>query len=272
MKASLHQRYADNILIGAGVSSSPSPMATYSEATLLTHRPGDRVRWSSGTVTIHFTIGGSPSTPARADLLVIPVWNVDAGGSPGVAVLESDAGMSVPIDVPEMLPSGIPRTTGVDLTVLEPDESKRTSDGFDLIITGNSENLIMGGAVLLYGPKRSFIERDWHFGFGRTQRYFSTVHENDYGTDLVSTRRTRQRSYQLSTICTDAEALEFEQMIDANLGNGLPATLWPIPDVYEAFFGRFEEAFTQRIKTDGAEDAVEFSLTFTEISKGKPVA
>lgn len=270
MLPSLHARYDDNILIGASVTATPAPMATYTESTLLTHRPADRVKWSaSGTYRIRFTnIGGtSPGTPARADLLVIPASNID-----GTLTLESDDGMNVAIALPSTMPSRIPRTIAADLSLLDTNDAHRLSDAFDLVITGNSVPLTMGGAVLLYGPKRPFVDRDWRVGFDRSAEYFSTRHDNDYGTDLVSPRKTRRRSYRLSTICTDAEALELELWADDNFGDGLPATLWPIPDVYEAFFGRLERTISQRIKADGADDGVEMSLLFTEISKGKPIA
>jgi hypothetical protein len=276
MTPSIHQRYGDDILIGATATSSPAPMATYDDATLLTHRPGDRVRWPSGTVSIQFDLGagspvGSPAGDMQADVLVIPCWNVDGGGSPSIVTLTSSTGMNVEIPVPAMLPSGIPRTTAADLTVLEPDDAKRTASQFTLTVTGNSVDLIMGGAVMLYGPKRAFTTYDWHVGFTKNQRGYVIRHDNEYGTDLVSPLRTKTRQYVLTTICTEAEALDLELWADANYGSGLPGTIWPIPDVYEAFFGRLEDVNAQTIRLGGS-DAVEVSLTFTEISKGKPVA
>ncbi len=115
MQPSIFQRYDDDILIGATVVASPSPMASYSADTLLTHRPADRVRWDSGspdgtTVELVFTLGagmGSPPTN-RADLLVVPCWNVDGGGSPAIVRLTCDGGMDVAIPVPAMMPSKTP--------------------------------------------------------------------------------------------------------------------------------------------------------------------
>lgn len=272
MQPSLFQRYDDNILIGCSVSSDPDPMATYSIDTLLTHRPADRVRFGSpgspADYRIRFSLGGgSPSPAQRADLLVIPCANID-----GTLTLESDTGMSVAITLPSAMPSGIPRTIAADLSLLETDATKRTSNAFDLVVNGNSADLILGGAVLLYGPKRTFDERDWRFGFTRSMRGRVIAHENDYGTDLVLARRTRTRSITVSTLCTDAEALDLENWADANFGSGLPGLLWPIPDQYEAYFGRLEDVHTQKVKVEGAPDAVDITLTFAEISKGKPVA
>lgn len=264
MLPSIHQRYTDNILIGATATSSPVPMATYSDATLLTQRPADRVRWSSGTVTIHFDL---PSA-MRADLLVIPCWNVIDESEP-VVTFESDTGMSVPIAVPTMMPSGIPRTTAVDLTLLEVDGAKRTADDFDLIVDGNVANLIMGGAVLLYGPKRTFADSEWEWGFTREHQYFSTAHENDYGADLVSTRRTRRRTVNVSTQASPDDAETIELWADANFGNGLPGLVWPRPDTYEAYFGRADAVIRQQANPG---DAIGIAFAFTEISKGKPVA
>ncbi len=281
MNPSIHQRYADDLLIGATVTATPSPMATYDEATLLTHRPADRVRWegSPTDVEIQFDLGNSPGSPLgspsgdrQADVLVIPCWNVEGGTSPSLVRLTSSTGMDVEIAGPVMLPSGIPRTWAADLTVLEPDETKRTASQFTLIIAGNPVPLIMGGAVMLYGPKREFTDRDWHVGFTNSQRGYVIAHQNEYGTDLVSPLRTKTRQYALTTICTESEALDLELWADANYGSGLPGTIWPIPDLYEAFFGRLEDVNTQTIRMEGQADAVQLSLIFSEISKGKPVA
>ncbi len=281
MEPSIFQRYTDDLLIGATVTASPTPMATYSADTLLTHRPADRVRWdavSPNIYEIQFDLGinagsplGSPSGDQQADILVIPCWNVDGGTSPSVVRLTSSTGMDVEIAVPAMLPSGIPRTTAADLTVLETDTAKRTASQFTLIIEGNSVPLIMGGCVLLYGPKRTFTDRDWLTGFQRAQTGFKVAHQNEYGTDLVFPLRTRQRSYTVSTICTAQEAEDLELWADANFDAGLPGLIWPIPDVYEAYFGRLADVNTQTIRVGGNDDANEFALTFTEISKGKPV-
>lgn len=272
MARSIHQRYDDDILIGAGVTATPTPMATYSASTLVTHRPADRVRWgapgSPNQYRIRFHLGGgSPAPSQRADVLIIPVSNID-----GTLHLESDTGMNATIPIPTMMPSGIPRTIAADLTLLEVNATKRTSNAFDLVINGMSVDLTMGGAVMLYGPKRTFAHRDWRFGFTRALRSYVTRHENEYGTDLVSPLRTRTRSIIVSTVCTEAEALDLELWADANFGSGLPGLLWPKPDVYEAYFGRLDDVHTQTLNDKGANDAVQISLTFTEISKGKPVA
>ncbi len=280
MEPSIFQRYTDDLLIGATVTASPSPMATYTEATLLTHRPADRVRWdgSPTDVEIQFDLGinagsplGSPSGDQQADLLVIPCWNVDGGTSPSLVRLTSSTGMDVEITVPVMLPSGIPRTTAADLTVLEPDATKRTASQFTLIIAGNSVPLIMGGCVCLYGPKRTFIDRDWRAGFQRSQQGYIVRHQNDYGTDLVFPLRTRTRALVMSTMCTADEAEALELWADANFDAGLPGLIWPIPDLYEAYFGRLADVNTQTIRVEGQVDANEVAVTFTEISKGKPV-
>lgn len=267
---SIFQRYTDNLLIGASVETTPAPSTTYDADTLLLQQPGSRVLFPSGSVSMQFTTGGgSPSPTGRADLLVIPVWNVDAGSA--VARISCAAGMDVAIEVPAMMPSGIPRTTAVDLSVLEPDAAKRTDSVFTIDVTSNSANLIMGGAVLLYGPKRTFTDRDWHWGFTRGQEGKNIVHENDHGTDLVYPRRTMKRHTVLQTLATDDEAEDLELWADANFGNGLPGFLWPVPDKYpgRAMFGRLESVNTQQTEYD---DAVSMAITFSEISKGKPVA
>jgi hypothetical protein len=265
-QASILQRYTDDLLIGATATSSPAPVTSYSDATLLTHRPSARVRWdlpSPSVIDIHFALAAS----GRADVLVIPVWNVDAGSS--VASLTSGSGMNVPIAVPTMPPSGIPKTTAVDLTVLETDAAKRTSNSFHLIITGNSVPLTMGGAVMLYGPKRELPDRDWQWNFvkRRIAKNSGPV-VNDYGEDYVVNLEARLREIDVSILASDADAAEIDDWIDANFGNGLPGLLWVTPEEREAYFGRIQDTTES---TPIFTDAVQRKLTFRELSKGEPV-
>jgi hypothetical protein len=271
MSSSIHQRFSDNILIGASVVATPTPLTTYSASTLLTYRPADRVRWGSpgspNQYRLRFHLsGGSPAPKQQADVLVIPCSNIS-----GSLHLTSDDGMNVSITIPTMLPSGIPRTIAADLTTLDTNASHRTSNAFDLVINGMTTDLIMGGAVLLYGPKRTFTNRDWQYGFQQAQTGYAVRHQNDYGTDLTFPLRTRTRQLTLKTTCSVADALDLELWADTNYGDGLPGFVWPKPGTYEGMFGRLQPTQSQTIRINTT-TYVQVGLTFNEISKGKPVA
>jgi hypothetical protein len=262
MSAPILQRYHDNLLIGATITSTPAPLTSYSDATMLDHRPSERVRWNAVTVDIRLAL----ATSGRADVLVIPVSNIDAGSSH--LVLESDTGMSVAIPVPAMMPSGIPRTLAVDLTLLEPNATKRTSNGFNLVVSYNSDDLVMGGALMLYGPKREITTMDWSRGVTRRRQGLVAETPNDYGSDYVQNFEARTRAIDLATVASDAELAEIEAWVDANFGRGLPALIWPQPATGEAIFGRIREPFSV---TQQFADYNDVKLTVDELGKGKPV-
>lgn len=263
-RPSLLERYEDNILVDATLVASPAPMTSYDEATLLTHRPSARVRWGVGgspgpDVNLRFDLPAS----ARADILVIPVWNAD-----GTVTLQSDAGMNVTIPLVAIPTNGLPKTLVVDLRLLDTNASNRTSDGFDLDITGQTVELTIGGAVLLY-TAREFPERDFRWGFTQRSKGNVIEHSNDHGTDLVYALRTINRSIELSTLASEADRTAIEDWFEANFGRGLPGFLWLDPDGRNrASFGRAELVLEQ---SDTFEEAIEISLTIDELGKGKPL-
>lgn len=263
---SLFQAYDDNILVGSTLSSNPSVMDSYDLQTLLEHRPSRRVRWdvpSPNTVNIRADL----STPKQADLLVIPIWNADAGSS--VVTLTNDDGLNVVIPVPAMPSHGIARTLAVDLRALQPNALIRTSNGFNVIVTGNSVALVMGGFLALYGPVRTFSERDFQWGIRRDPLGYAAVHQNNRGAELVQPWRTLGNTYELTAVVTDAERAALIEWAESNFIGGLPCFIWVDPDGRNVpIVGLLKSMPTE----DQFTDAIGITFTVSELSKGKPVA
>lgn len=268
-RPTLIERYEDNILVGATVTATPAPMDSYDENTLLTHRPSARVLFGGDgspgpDINLRFDLDPD-AFPAggRADILVIPVWNAD-----GTVTLTNDAGLNETIPLLSLPSNGLPRTLAVDLRVLEPLAATRTSDGFNLIIAGQSEALVMGGAVMLY-TAREFPDRDFRWEFKQRIRGNVIEHVNDHGTDLVYSLRTMNRSIDLTTLASEDDRDALEEWFEANFGRGLPCFVWLDPDGRNRpYFGRVSLTFDE---SDTWHEAIEISLTIDELGKGKPV-
>lgn len=264
-RPSLFARYDDNAVIGAVITATPAPATSYDEDVLALCRPSKRILWalpSPNTVTIRVVPDGSK----RVDVVVIPVCNAD-----GSIVITSSTGLNANLGLPVITPSGMSKTLAVDLRALEPDEAKRTSSAwFDLTFSGMSDALLLGGFLGLYGPARPFIDRDFRWGFGESRRGYEAASENDHGTEYVATRRTQGRSFQLTALGSEADRDVVDDWVDANFVGGLPAFVWIDPDGRNVpIVGHVDGDVTF---TDVVDEAIDITIPFRELGKGKPVA
>lgn len=254
---------ADDYILGdAVITASVAPSTTYDLATLGSLLPAARVRWGVGTVTITFTLGSA----RRADAFALPVHNLDAGS--GVLTLTNGAGLSQVVPVPVMPPSRIPRTIVLDLTIGTPSAGTRTSDVWHLVISGNSVNVTLGGAVWLGGPWR-VPGRNYLWNPQRGRDHHQTRTPNEYGTEYVVDYATMTRSLTVAfDIATDVDRQLLEDIDDASHGGALLTLFWPDPAVNDALLGRLPVKFTD---TPQWLNLTKVPVTFTEVSKGKPV-
>lgn len=269
--AAIFQSAEQNILAGAHLHASVNPSTGYDLAVLGYLRPDMRVKWDVGTVTIDFEVlpdGLSPPTPARGDIFVLPMHNLD-GGSPNLARLTNDSGLSQDITVPEALGNGLPRTIVIDLTIDNPNTATRTSAYWHLIIQGNSAPVQLGGAVAIYNPKQALVDRDFQFGYTFKKQGFVLDAENDYGTRFRQDLQTMRRWVDLQTIATTDDADALEAWFEANHGAAKPGLLWFDPNIQDAFLGYLGEDFGRTFLFD---DAEAITLSFEELSKGRPIA
>jgi hypothetical protein len=253
--AVVYQTYADNILNGGTVSGA-TPVTGYSASTLVTNRPYARVRYSSGTVTVTVTATAS----ARGDVLCLPMHNL----SGAVLTLTNGAGLSEAITIPTARANGFPQTLVADLTALEPNASTRTSSVWNLVISGNASNVILGGAVGVYGPMRTVTRLQW--GYTEHERHEVIEHLNVYGSRLVYDLHAGQRSVVLSAMANSTEREQLRDWFRANHGSARPSLLWlDSSDLTTGYFGFWQDDLSIVREHPNASMA---GLTFTEASKG----
>ncbi len=229
-------RYDDNILLGAAITSTVAPLTSYALTTLALLNPAARVRFGTGTVTITFTI------PSRlGDVFVLPMHNLDPGST---FQLTNGAGFSHAITVPPKLANGFPPTIVVDLTLLA---GTRTSTVWNLVITGNSVNVILGGCVAIYGPKRSLlgVTATDNFEWGYKERETDLLSEttNEYGSDYTLDYGAVLRQIEVNLTPTDTGITTVRDCFRGSHGRALPSLFWPDPNVVDASFGRWQKTF-----------------------------
>jgi hypothetical protein len=205
---------------------------------------------------------------AQGDVLVIPVHNLDeGGGSPAsVLTLTNNNGLSVNVPIPADQANGLPSTIVLDLTEAEPNDATRTATVWTLTIVGNSVNVTLGGAVAIFGPKR-VLDPDIGWGFSLQEQAGQSQTINAH---LVALHRQ------------SAHVRAFDRRLDPDLGpRGRAAVvpgerrrdrtrlLWTQLTGHDAYLGIWEAKF-QATNIPGTE-YYDISLTFTELSKGKPV-
>lgn len=261
--AAIFQGADQNILDGATITSDVAPSYTYALAVLGYLRPDWRVKFPSGTVTITFT----RSSPARGDILVIPMSNLVDGH----VTLTNGASLSVSIAVPGGLRNGLPKTIVVDLSLLDANDTHRTSDAWHLVIAGNPVNVTLGGVIALYGPKTALGDRDFQWAYTIRKRGAYTENYNEYRTRFAQNMLTSERSIDLSTMATDDDADALGDWFDGCNGRGAPGLLWLTPEVEDGFFGILQDTFERVRGSAQVADTELIKLRFDELSKGLPL-
>lgn len=262
---------SDNILSGVVPTSTVAPTTSYSLATLALLNPATRVRWAVDTLTLTWTLSG----PALGDVLIIPVTNLDPGlGSPATVTVTNGSGLSVAIDVPTLPANRIPQTIAVDLALADTNAAHRTSNVWHLVIVSNSVPVVLGGAVAIYGPKRT-LNPDLAFGFTPRKVHALIDTKNEYLTRYRQDYETVERGVDASVrVVGQTQYSMVEDFYDGCHGRGLPGLLWVqgVPGL-GAFLGTWQSQFTARHVQDtmGADIIFDVQLSFDELSKGKPI-
>lgn len=259
MANAIFARRSDYILTGATITGT-APSTSYSLSTLGTLNPAARVRFGSGTVTVTFTLG----VAAKADLFALPAHNL----SGSVLTLTNGSGLSQTITLPTLPPDNIPLTTIVDLTIGTPSAVTRTATVWNLVIVGNAANVILGGAVWLSTPNRTFNHNfEWGGSIERRHRGIETV--NDYGTAYPQDYETVERWIDCTFPRADVtDRASLHDWYLANHGRWTDSIFWPDPSVNDALLGRWSEAYAERFKFTNNN---QIPLRFDERPKGKPL-
>lgn len=248
-----------------GVVTGTAPLTSYSLSTYLLGQPAARVRYGATSATITITL----ANPFQGDVFALPISNASA------IQLTNGAGLNVAIPVPTMTRSRVPKTAIADLTLLQANPTTRTSTVWHAALSGPA-NLIVGGAILLYGPvhrlidpflapsavsiRRTPVNRQKTSAVTESQNEYLTRYLQAHGTfETIVTLNHYERS--------PASVADFEDWFDASLGGGLPSLLWDDPSVVDAYYGTWNPMFEVR-KLDLLQ---EVTIEFHEFSKGKPV-
>lgn len=258
----IYQAYDENILLGI-TPTGTAPSTTYSLATFLTLNPATRILYGATSITLTWTRG----VAAEGAILVIPISNLEGT----VAVLSTSTGLSVSVPAPVMTRNRIPKTIVLDFSAAS--LVQRTATTWTLTITGNVANVVFGGAVMIYGPKKEFL--DTNFMFGSTEKKTAAVQEikNIYLTRYRQVNRTQERSITIPRIMSQVEEGKFSDWYDANFGMGYPSLLWPYPAENDAYFGTWMETYERTVIESNPVQGRLYGvqLTFNELSKGQPV-
>lgn len=255
-------------MVGADVVSTPQPLISYSDSTLKSLTPSARVLWAAGNVSIRV----DPAASQLLDVLVIPVCN--AVGA--TIALVTDAGANITIPSPVALGPYMSATLAVDLRVLEPVDAKRTSgntDGFALNFSGLSAPLILGGAIMVYGPARPLVNYGYQWGFKKNPRGASSLLYSESDVQYLTARRTMLRSYDLSAFASAADRTIVDEWSEANFIGALPSFTWMTPSVRNVpIFGIVKDfSITEDSGGANSDAAILIGIKFEELNKGKPI-
>lgn len=263
----IFQRYDDDILRDA-VWSGTSPSTSYSLATLGLKNPAARVRFGATSATVTATV-----LSARGDILVIPMHNLTPGSS-AVLTITNGAGLSQAIPIPALQANSYPATLVVDLSLLVPLAATRTSTVWNFVIAGNAANIILGGAILLYGGKTSFLGNaagdnfQWA-GYTERELHYASEVENEYGTRYIADRAAASRSVDVQIAANAAGLIEVRDWYRGCHGRGLPGFFWPDPTVADGYFGLWQREFSVGHVYANYHPV---QVTFDELAKGQTIA
>jgi hypothetical protein len=236
--AAYYNDYDDNILIGATISANATPMTGYALTTLASIYPDARVRFSTTTVTITFTIASTIGA-----ILMIP-WHNFTPGSGSVLTLTNGAGLSQAITIPALMANGLPHPIVYDFSAL----ANRTSTTWNLVISGNATNVQVGAGISIYSAVKSFsslasgnIEVD----FTLKELHHQDEETNEYGTTYIQDYGTHQRTLEFSVVGSASQISSIVDLFRANHGRSRPSLLWPdtttTVGIIAPIYGRFQK-------------------------------
>jgi hypothetical protein len=256
MANAIYNHAADNHFVDAvSLTSTQAPMTGYSLTTLQAMNPAARVRFSHKTLEIEAIFASS----VTASLLAIPVSNLDAGSA--ILRLQNAAGLDIAVPIPTMPDTGIPKTAILDFSA----QSNRTSYAWQLQITSNTANVVLGGAVWLGASIRS-LNRNFMWGYEEREERHGLDQTNDYGTRYLVNHRTNTRMVECDFNARDA-GMEQLRLWHQD-GRREPSVFWIDPSVNDAYLGVWDGDFSV---SHAYVNSRRIRLPFVELAKGKPV-
>lgn len=248
MANGIYGHYLDNKAWDATVTANQTPLSGYANSTLVSLNPAARLRYNTGTVTITLTFGSA----VTADTFALPVSNL--AGS--VLTLTNGAGLSQAITLPTIPDNRIPLTAVKSF-------SSSSSTTWNLVISGNAANVILGGGLWL-GAKRT-LDRNFRYEFHEIGEQPGPEVTNEYGVDYTPNLRTLVRRLQCEFAATATGRAQLKAWFED--GRKRPCFFWPDPSVNDAYIGKWATTYDV---TRGVNVST-LSMEFAELSKGKPV-
>jgi hypothetical protein len=248
-------RFADAIW-----SSDADPMESYQLTDFGFRNPAERVVWEGTDLVLTATL----MEAILGDILVIPACNLDPGSD--VLRLTNAEGLDLAVTVPQPYRNRIPRTIALDLTTLDLDDEIRTSDEWNLEVTGNSRPIAFGGLICLF-DKRTITAMQWGLEPRRQQHANQVV--NEYGTRYRTGMRTQTRALGYRLSVEPSELGGVEDWYDANEGLVQPGLLWVQASEIDPIVGTLDEVLQAKQASDST-GLYEIAGLFTELTKGKP--
>lgn len=275
MSSPIFARYSDNILLTAAVSVSGfAVLSTYDADTLLSMDSAKRVLFDGDTGSIAFALG----SPGQAGaLLCIPVHNFTPG-SPSPLTLTNDNGFSESIPIPEHMVDGTCQPILVDLEALDTGPAL-VGATWTLVVSGNGADLVLGGAVGIYAPKRDFsalsANSEGSFTGSMAELYQprTKTERNEYGSKYVQEYGTVGRALEWNLIGPNAGIVLARDWFLVNRGEGRPSPLWPYPDeptlgLYGPIYGTWQPQLRIEVITNTTS---QLTAVFEEWPKGQVI-
>lgn len=255
--AAIYQTYADNILNGI-TPTGTAPSTSYSLAWFTRQNPAERIAWGATSATITFTRG----TVAQGDILCIPMHNLSGSV---LSVTNGNSFNSGTLTIPDQRGNGFPETLVVDMTGLASDAT-RTDEVWNIVISGNSRDIVLGGAIAIYGPKRTLTQNiEW--GYTEFEQQHVVSHENVYGKRLTYDLQSYSRRVEARfDVVSNAQRELLRDWFQLDHGSARPSLLWlDTDDATTGYFGTWQDEQSIVHRFRGVND---MAVTFLELSKG----
>lgn len=260
--ASIIQRYTDYLLADAAWSASPPPLTSYSASDFALLDPAARIRFGTNTATVTATT----PTPVTAAIFALPMSNITAPSS-SVLSITNGAGLNAPVTIGAKSPGGWFTTAWVDLSTAS--SAQLTSNQWNFVVSGNSENIIFGAALWLSGPKRELT----HPLEKRAREYTTygrVTLQNEYLNEFVYDLNVRRRAIEgILRTTTVAERAEVLNWMDASHGGARVSLFIRDTTVNDAMLGFANPDAVEETRV--TRDASEIRIVMDERSKGQPL-
>lgn len=225
----------DSYILGGATWSGTTPISSYALSTFGYLRPDWRVKWNVKTLTVTATIGSGK----QADVVAIPMSNLDTGTSPTILRLTNNQGLDVVVEIPAVPEDGIPLTAVYDFRLAPNAGTPATVWNF--IIANNSVDVTLG--ALLWLGRLTELNPNFRPSPIWSEQQHNTSVPNASGAVNVVEHGTRTRWVDLAVPSRDAQRDQLIAWARAGRGSARPSLFWPDPAVNDALIGSWPDEY-----------------------------